>query len=140
MPPYCPTKVFFPSYASSHHPRAATQQPGGDAAAVAAQDDSEDEECDSFAAADAAFAAASAAPAVPRGDERTGLGVAGVLRRLRLWGREQAERGVIELEGREVTRWCKVTQRCGASRGCCSSSSRAQRRRQRGAAMGGGTC
>jgi hypothetical protein len=65
-----------------------------------------------FADADEAFALASAAAgsATP-GDERTGLGVAGVLRRLRLWAREYGDRGFILLEAKEVTRWCKATAR-----------------------------
>ena len=77
-------------------------------------DDSEDEEQGmTFADADAAFARAAGGPGAPAGDERTGLGVAGVLRRLRLWAREYGERGLILLEARELTRWCKATQRCG---------------------------
>lgn len=45
------------------------------------------------------------------GDERTGLGVAGVLRRLRLWAREYSPEGLIVVEPREVTRWAKMIQR-----------------------------
>ncbi len=79
-------------------------------------DDSDDEDM-SFAESDAAFARAAAATGAPGaaggagGDERTGLGVAGVLRRLRLWAREYGERGFILLEAKELTRWCKAVQR-----------------------------
>lgn len=45
------------------------------------------------------------------GDERTGLGVAGILRRLRLWAREYSPEGLIVVEPREVTRWAKMIQR-----------------------------
>eukprot|EP00887_Chlorella_sp_A99_P002066 scaffold18.g2066.t1 len=126
VPPYDPSLVFFPSYAAArrhHHPDAhgahdardaqgaldagALRLPGRPAGAGASYDS--DEERQSFAEADAAFAAAAAGPPAP-GDARTGLGVAGVLRRLRLWGQELAEEGMIVLEGREITRWCKVTQ------------------------------
>jgi hypothetical protein len=69
-----------------------------------------------FSQSDAAYAraAATATPAgvaAAGGDERTGLGVAGVLRRLRLWAREYGERGFILLEAKELTRWCKAVQR-----------------------------
>lgn len=78
-------------------------------------DDWRDEEGGvSFADADAAFARAARAVRAPDaapGDERTGLGVAGVLRRLRLWAREYGERGLILLEAKELTRWCKAMQR-----------------------------
>lgn len=79
-------------------------------------DDSEEEEEEgmAFSRSDAAFARAAAATPAPgacTGDERTGLGVAGVLRRLRLWSREYGERGFILLEAKELTRWCKAVQR-----------------------------
>ena len=45
------------------------------------------------------------------GDEKTGLGVAGILRRLRLWAREYSPEGLIVVEAREVTRWSKMIQR-----------------------------
>ena len=45
------------------------------------------------------------------GDEKTGLGVAGVLRRLRLWSREYSPEGLIVVEVREVTKWAKMIQR-----------------------------
>lgn len=85
-------------------------------------DDSDDEERGvTFADVDAAFAraagsAAAATAAVGEGasagNEKTGLGVAGVMRRLRLWAREYGERGFILLEAKELTRWCKAMQRC----------------------------
>ena len=93
----------------------------------------------SFAEEDAQYAAASAAPspaataaaAGSGGDERTGLGVAGVLRRLRLWAREYSDRGLILLEAKEITRWCKEMQRCGLAWCAC----------QRGPSAGlGGVC
>jgi hypothetical protein len=66
-----------------------------------------------FVDADEAFARASSAAAAVEGagDERTGLGVAGVLRRLRLWAREYGDKGLILLEAKEITRWCKATAR-----------------------------
>lgn len=77
--------------------------------------DSEDEARSAFADADAAYARASSqqrrAPDAPDGDERTGLGVAGVLRRLRLYAREYGDRGFILVESKELTRWCKAMQR-----------------------------
>lgn len=47
----------------------------------------------------------------PRGDSRTGLGVAGVLRRLRLWARERSLDGIIILEPGEISRWSKMIYR-----------------------------
>ena len=65
----------------------------------------------SFADADRQFAAASKGAAAPAADTRTGLGVAGSLRRLRLWAKEYDDKGVIILEPKEVMRWAKLTQR-----------------------------
>ena len=45
------------------------------------------------------------------GDARTGLGVAGVLRRLRLWAREFSHEGLIVIEPQQMTRWSKMIQR-----------------------------
>ncbi|KAG7672854.1 hypothetical protein Ndes2526B_g08327 [Nannochloris sp. 'desiccata'] len=50
------------------------------------------------------------------GDERTGLGVAGVLRRLRLWSREYSPEGLIVVEPRQVMKWAKMIQRQVESR------------------------
>jgi pentatricopeptide repeat protein len=50
------------------------------------------------------------------GDERSGLGVAGVLRRLRLWSREYSPEGLIVVEPRQVMRWAKLIQRQVESR------------------------
>lgn len=45
------------------------------------------------------------------GDERCGLGVAGVLRRLRLWSREYSPEGLIVVEPRQMMKWAKMIQR-----------------------------
>ena len=45
------------------------------------------------------------------GDERTGLAVAGALRRMRLYTREFGERGLILVEDREFARWAKMQGR-----------------------------
>ncbi len=50
------------------------------------------------------------------GDERSGLGVAGVLRRLRLWSREYSPEGLIVVEPRQVMKWAKMIQRQVESR------------------------
>ncbi len=50
------------------------------------------------------------------GDERSGLGVAGVLRRLRLWSREYSPEGLIVVEPRQVMKWAKNIQRQVESR------------------------
>jgi hypothetical protein len=73
---------------------------------------SDEESYDEYGAPLAASPAAvnGALPAA-EGDTRTGLGVAGVLRRLRLWAREHSEQGLIVLEAKELTRWCKTTAR-----------------------------
>lgn len=44
-------------------------------------------------------------------DERTGLGVAGTLRRLRLWAREYSPEGLIVIEPKQFTRWAKMIQK-----------------------------
>lgn len=43
--------------------------------------------------------------------EKTGMGVAAVLRRLRLWAREHSPEGLLVLEPREIARWSKMIQR-----------------------------
>ena len=107
-------QVFMPSHLS-HIDYERVHADGANIAITAATagdsfyDDSEDEE-EYFDDSDAAYARAAAATECT-GDERTGLGVAGVLRRLRLWAREYGERGFILLEAKELTRWCKAVQR-----------------------------
>lgn len=44
-------------------------------------------------------------------DEKTGLGVAGVVRRLRLWAKEYSPEGLIVVTPHDMMRWCKVIQR-----------------------------
>lgn len=114
VPQYDGSKVFMPSHLS-HIDYERVHADGANMAITAATagdsfyDDSEDEE-EYFDDSDAAYARAAAATECT-GDERTGLGVAGVLRRLRLWAREYGERGFILLEAKELTRWCKAVQR-----------------------------
>lgn len=44
-------------------------------------------------------------------DEKTGLGVAGVVRRLRLWVKEYSPEGLIVVTPNDMMRWCKAIQR-----------------------------
>ncbi|KAL4443545.1 hypothetical protein ABPG75_011282 [Micractinium tetrahymenae] len=115
VPEYDGSKVFMPSHLS--HIDYEQIAPAGPVIDSEEEGASEEEAYGlSFGASDAAFALASAGGGGPGddsqpADERTGLGVAGVLRRLRLWAREYGERGFILLEAKEITRWCKATQR-----------------------------
>ena len=111
-------------------PPAAAAAPGGGSRSGSFTDEEVDGEEEeeygmSFAEADAAFArAAKGEPVLHEGgvtlggapgdspvDQRTGLGVAGVLRRLQVWAREHGEKGYILLEAKELTRWRKAMQR-----------------------------
>lgn len=113
VPRYDGRQVFRPSFASQSlavtsstgaHPISSTSE----AAGVYADDIDSDSEMEELELAmkeqegkgNEAFA-----------DDRTGLGVAGVLRRLRLWAREYSPEGLIILEPRELGRWSKVIQR-----------------------------
>lgn len=60
------------------------------------------------------------------GTSKTGLGVAGMLRRIGLWAGERPERGEIRIDGREVARWIRAEARCAPARqtGMCVSRSR----------------
>lgn len=110
VPEYDGSKVFMPSHLS--HIDYEQIAPAGTRLDSEEEAGSEDDAYGlSFGDSDAAFALASAGAAADGADERTGLGVAGVLRRLRLWAREYGERGFILLEAKEITRWCKATQR-----------------------------
>ncbi|KAI3428088.1 hypothetical protein D9Q98_006471 [Chlorella vulgaris] len=118
VPPYEGTKVFMPSHLTHINYDQTEAGPGGQPPLTHSSYDSDDEANGvSFSDADDAFARASsdaseAATAAPGGgDERTGLGVAGVLRRLRIWAREYGDRGFILLESKEITRWCKAMAR-----------------------------
>jgi pentatricopeptide repeat protein len=48
--------------------------------------------------------------------EKTGLGVAGVLRRLQLWSKEDCDRGLIAIDRKEIIRWSKNVQRMAERR------------------------
>jgi hypothetical protein len=43
----------------------------------------------------------------------TGLGVAGMLRRIGLWAVEDAVKGQITVPGKELVRWLRAADRCG---------------------------
>ena len=45
---------------------------------------------------------------------QTGLGVAGMLRRIGLWAKEEASRGRITITGRELLRWKRAADRSAA--------------------------
>lgn len=96
-PPFCPV----PPCCSGSDSEAESEEEGSEEEAFGGN----------FDETDAAYARAAASAEALDADERTGLGVAGVLRRLRLWAREYGERGFILLEAKELTRWCKITQR-----------------------------
>lgn len=50
------------------------------------------------------------------GTSKTGLGVAGMLRRIGLWAGERPEHGEIRIDGREVARWIRAEARCAPAR------------------------
>lgn len=54
------------------------------------------------------------------GTSETGLGVAGMLRRIGLWASERPERGEIRVPAREVARWIRAEARCAAPRRACT--------------------
>lgn len=70
--------------------------------------------------------AASAPAGKPHGEEaaagtsETGLGVAGMLRRIGLWASERPERGEIRVPAREVARWIRAEARCVAPQRACA--------------------
>lgn len=53
-----------------------------------------------------------AAAAEGQAGSQTGLGVAGMLRRIGLWAKEDAARGRITINGRELLRWKRAADRC----------------------------
>lgn len=122
VPRYDGRQVFRPSFADAHEalaeePSAEHHHPHKGASASSQQDraslDSLFEESDSDAEYDSSMddGALRAEDEAPFADERTGLGVAGVLRRVRLWAREYSPEGLIVLEPREIGRWAKEIQR-----------------------------
>ena len=53
-----------------------------------------------------------AAAAEGQAGTQTGLGVAGMLRRIGLWAKEDAAHGRITINGRELLRWKRAADRC----------------------------
>lgn len=65
-----------------------------------------------------------AADAEARAASRTGLGVAGMLRRIGLWAREDAAHGQIAIAGKELFRWKRAADRSAPCRPPCKRNAR----------------
>ena len=112
VPAFDGSKVFIPSHVNwKGHQKGNGTFRDGKHASTEAEDDHYDEfedDDEEFDDDDDVFASASEEAMA---DEKTGLGVAGVLRRLQLWAKENGEQGIIVIEQKEAVRWCKLVQR-----------------------------
>ncbi|CAL8460572.1 g101 [Coccomyxa elongata] len=101
VPPYDPAEIFSPSYG---HDEVAHKE----AAATPSLRSARGKE-------QRRMAEESAGESEQRALSQTGLGVAGMLRRIGLWATEDAIAGRITLAGRELVRWLRAADRAASS-------------------------
>jgi len=94
--------------------RAQKERAAGDAGAAAAPDDKEGAAAPGAAQAGGAGGKRAASGEEAAGTPETGLGVAGMLRRIGLWAIEVPGRGEIRIAADEVARWLRAEARCAA--------------------------
>ncbi|KAK9820618.1 hypothetical protein WJX72_012335 [[Myrmecia] bisecta] len=116
VPPYHTAEVFFPSYA--HEPFEAGVSAPEAASVPARSHDSltslEDEEVEKRAGSPASLAGMWD-DAEEDATASTGLGVAGMLRRLHLWAKESPGEGQLVVEGRALARWLRIADRAATN-------------------------